>query len=158
MLSFANINEAWGETRKKQKQTTIDPPKMKKETENSESVQCGPNFGSACTPIVIRITDPAIVKELSIYNDDYRHDVIMDIIKNALYKKVEAQYKETQFKVQKEQIQNDVVRKIEIERPSIITQVMSNFLDEEYTEIISVVAISIFLLFLIEGIKKYNKI
>ena len=159
MLSFANLNEAWGEvrrTKQKPKQTV----ETKKEEKNEESVHCSSNFGTACTPIVIRITDPTIVKDLSIYNDDYKHDILLDIIKKGLYKPSQETEHEHEQKYKQKYKQKYELKESKIlkDHPTHLEKFMNTFFDDEYTEIISVVAISMFLLFLIEGIKKYNKI
>lgn len=147
MLSFANINEAWGGVVRKKSKT--ETKKVKKETyEQIEPTQCKPEFGTVCDPIVIRITDPRIMKELSIYNEDYKQDILMDIIKKGLLHKKEAPV------VVEPVVETKVVQPV----LSPIDTIINTFLDEEYKEIISVIAISIFLLFLIEGIKKYNRL
>lgn len=143
MLSFANINEAWGDVVRKKPKT--ETKKVKKEThEEIEPTQCKPEFGTVCDPIVIRITDPNIVKELSIYNENYKQDIIMDIIKKGLHKNESV-------------VETKVEKKVFKPVLSPMETLINTFLDDEYKEIISVIVISIFLLFLIEGIKKYNR-
>lgn len=140
MLSFANLNEAWGEVKKKQKQT------IERKKEPTDENRCDPRFGSVCDPIVVRITDPGIIKELSIYNDEYKQDVIMSILKKGFQKEVY---------VPEETRRSPVV--YETEKKSPFSGIFDLLLDDEYKEIISVVVISAILLFLIEGMKKYNK-
>lgn len=142
MLSFANLNEAWGEVRKKPKLEA-----KKKQPEND--VHCSPNFGSVCEPIVVRITDPGVIKGLSIYNDDYKQDIILDILKRGLHRNDEEQPIENKIQT---------IKPTNAPNNSIFDTIMKTFLDDEYKEIISVVLISIFLLFLIEGVKKYNRV
>lgn len=140
MLSFANINEAWGETKKRK-------PTNAHVNTNTNVPLCDAKFGSPCSPIVIRITDPRVVKDLSIYNDDYKYEIIMDMILKGMYSKKEVvevePVKQTEAKPMPKLMHGD---------PNFL-----EFIDEEYKEIICVVAISLVLLFIIETMKQYNK-
>ena len=85
MLNYAILNEAWGNSKKKQSAVKAVQPII-------QDVQ---------DPLVIRISDKNIIENLKIYKEDYKETLIMNVLKNYF----ENNNKQEQEQEQEQQIE-----------------------------------------------------
>lgn len=82
MLGYASLNEAWVPDVKKKKKPSIQV----QENNNPKNDYMLTKFEDTIETLVVRISDPAILDMLNIYKDEYKVNLITNIVRAHLLK------------------------------------------------------------------------